>query len=240
MKIYLNRAKVERRHNFGRALVFIGLGLLAGGFVYSLINPEAPSVILLIALPGALLSQVGIPLLRRWGADRRADHVINDALKGLDDRWTLMHYLPGADHALFGPPGAVVLAPRNEEGRIEYDAEADEWVQHKPKSGLLRRGGRKEIDGVTEKARESTGRMRKLVAHVTDEEQEPIEPRPLLLFINDDADVEVDPGEAPLPAVHYKKVKDWLRRQARGSSPSGAALGRLADQHGLEPLGRQK
>lgn len=234
MKVVVNLPRVRRRHNLGRALVFIGLGVLAAGFIYSLINPDASVFVLLIALPGALLAQVGIPLLQKWGSDRRVDHAINAALKGLDDRWTLMHYLPGADHTLFGPPGTLILVPRSEEGKIEYDAQAGEWVQHKPKSGLLRRGGRNELGGLEKKAGDEAGRLQDLLmASAAGEAGD--EPRPLLLFMSDDADVDIEPGTAPLPTVHYKKVKDWLRRQSRGERPSDQFLAELADDNKLVP-----
>lgn len=218
-------------HNLGRAFFFGGLIVLGGGFVYSLGRDEALFEVLVAAIVGTLLAQVGLPLINKWNPDRRVDRALNAALKGLDDRWTLLHYLPGTEHALIGPPGVMTLIPRDEEGRIEYDPQEESWVQDKPRSGLLRRGGRREIGGLEKQAQTKTGR---LAQHFGDHAAGEASPEAVLVFMSDEADVNVDPLTAPVPSVHHKKLKDWLRRQPRGESPPAEAVERLIDEHKLD------
>ncbi len=232
MKIYVNKVRAKRMHNFGRAFFFGGLLVLGGGFVYSLGREDVLFEVLVAAIVGTLLAQVGLPLLNKWSPDRRVDQALNAALKGLDDRWTVLHYLPGTGHALIGPPGVMALMPRDEEGRIEYDPAQESWIQDKPRSGLLRRGGRSEIGGLERKAETQTKRL----AQHLDEPEGEASLRAVLVYMSDEADVNVDPPSAPLPSVHYKKLKDWLRRQPRGASPPEGAVEALIEEHGLEPV----
>lgn len=235
MKVYLNKTKVRRRHNLGRGLVVLGLAMLAGGFVYSLLEPEATGIVLLVALAGTLLAQAGIPLLRRWGSEPRADQALEAAFKGLDDRWLLLHYLPGVDHALFGPAGPMALLPRQEDGRIELDAQAETLIQDKPKSGLLRRGGRTDIDGLRGKAAAQGERLTALVNQFEASESNSAQARAALLFMSDEAEVDVSLQDADPAAVHYKRLKDWIRRQPKRTAPDEASLMELAQSHDLDP-----
>lgn len=220
-------------HNLGRAFFFGGLIVLGGGFVYSLGREEALFEVLVAAIVGTLLAQVGLPLLNKWNPDRRVDRALNAALKGLDDRWTLLHYLPGTEHTLIGPPGTLTLIPRDDEGRIEYDPQQETWIQDKPRSGLLRRGGRSEISGLEKRARNQTEGLTQILG---DSGGEAGSTTAVIVFVNDEADVNVDPLTAPLPSVHYKKLKDWLRRQPRGDSPPEEALEAVIEKHSLEEV----
>lgn len=232
MKRYLNTSRIQRNHNTGRFMVFSGLALLAGGFIYSLNNREEVTLVLAVALLGTLTAQFGIAMLNRWGKNPRQDERIDAALKGLDDRWATLHYAGPTNHVLFGPAGPLALIPRTEEGVVTH--EEGTWIHQKPSGGLLQRGGRKTLGSLEQKAQRELSNLEALL-HSHIESEEAYEPQPVLIFLSDEVIVEVDPEEAPIEAVHYKKAKDWLRRQARKPSPPPEIVAELAAELGLEP-----
>lgn len=232
MRRYVNLPRIQRNHNTGRFLVFSGLALLAGGFIYSLNNREDVTTVLLVAVLGTLTSQFGIAMMNKWGRSPREDERIDAALKGLDDRWAILHYAGPTNHLLIGPPGTLTLVPQDQEGTITY--EEDQWIQDKPSGGLLRRGGRKQLGNIGRKAtREVSNANVFLNSHFASEEEEPYQAEPLLVFLNDEANLKVKESDTPIPAVHYKKIKDRLRRLPSGEAPPSEIVDQLAQRMDL-------
>lgn len=231
MRRYVNLPRIQRNHNTGRFLVFSGLALLAGGFIYSLNNREDVTTVLLVAVLGTLTSQFGIAMMNKWGRNPREDERIDAALKGLDDRWAILHYAGPTDHLLIGPPGTITLVPDSSEGQISY--EDDQWIQDKPSGGFLQRGGRKALNLPRKAERAKTNAEVFLNSHFSGNEGS-YEAQPNYIFMSDEADLNLGKAETPLPAVHYKKVKDHLRKLPSGKAPPAEAVDQLAHEMGLK------
>ena len=91
MRRFINQRRVRRNLLFSRVLLFGGLGVLAGGFIISLITPLALLPFLVVPVTGILMVQVGLALTTRWSRRPRVDERIDAALKGLDDRHAAFH-----------------------------------------------------------------------------------------------------------------------------------------------------
>jgi len=76
-----------------------------------------------------LIFQFGNYYLSRWGKSPRPDELITAALKGLDDRYSLYHYVTPLFHLLVGPTGVYALLPYNQAGRLYYDEQRNRWRQ---------------------------------------------------------------------------------------------------------------
>jgi hypothetical protein len=234
MRLYTNESRIQRNHNTGRFLVFSGLALLAGGFIYSLRHQDDVSLVLMVAILGTLTSQFGIAMLNRWGKSPREDQQIDAALKGLNDDWALLHYAGPTNHILLGPAGCLALVPRDEQGKVTL--EDGEWINDSPPRGLLRRGGRGRLRGLERGASQAAGNLQSFLdAHFKSTEGDGYRAEPVLIFMNDEAELEVEPDKAPVPAVHYKKIKGWLRRQPKERAPEPQDAATLAEQIGLVP-----
>ncbi|MGA9532946.1 MAG: hypothetical protein WBR18_09540 [Anaerolineales bacterium] len=232
MRLFTNESRIQRNHNTGRFLVFSGLALLAGGFIYSLRHQDEVSLVLMVAILGTLTSQFGIAMLNRWGKSPREDQQIDAALKGLNDDWALLHYAGPTNHILIGPAGCLALVPRDEQGSVTL--EDGEWINDSPPRGLLRRGGRGQMRGLERGAQQASGNLQSFLdAHFEAAAEEKYTAEPLLIFMSDEVDLDVDADLAPIPAVHYKKVKGWLRRQPREKAPDPQDAAALAEQIGL-------
>ena len=184
---------------------------------------------LVAALVGTVMSQLGMALVNRWARHPRMDEVLSEALKGLDKRFTLIHYALGAPHALLGPGHALALVPVREEGIVTY--EEGRWIQDRPRRGLFRRGGRRDLDDLEKQAAGAARSLRESLAKAglgLDD----VEVGAVLVFIHPGARVQV--RDAPVPAVHIKKLKDWIRRTLRGRTVPEGEVKVLVANLGLE------
>ena len=77
-----------------------------------------------------------LPIVNRWGPRYRQDGPLEKALKGLDNRYTLVNYAAGGlpDHLLIGPSGVRVLAARGLPGAVR--CRRDRWSRPGMLAGL--------------------------------------------------------------------------------------------------------
>ena len=223
--IHYTHARLIRRNTLaGRVISFGGLGILVLALIASLIRPTSIGVILPFSLVGMAMSQAGSIYMARWNKRGRADLVLDEALKGLDGRYTLCHFLLGTQHVLFGPPGIVALVPRNDVGLVEYE-DGRWWITGYRKGQL--HGRRREIVGLADEAQAAVQRLGRKLAKLSPDHAE-WTLTPIVVFISDGTRVEAE-GSSPA-AVHAKKLKELVRRLPRGPSPSGAEMGLLTSR----------
>jgi hypothetical protein len=119
----------------------------------------------------------------------------------------LYHYLLPAPHVLLLPTGVIVLTPKFQGGSITADG--DQWKQ----SGLgLRRFFGQEALGNPTREAES---MVKAIAGYISQQAPSVEEVPigaLIVFTNKGAQ-QLDVKNSRIPAMHYSKVKGFLRQQ---------------------------
>ena len=214
MEIVSNESLIRRNARIGQITSIVGLLVLAAGMYISFAQPQLFNLSLLALLVGFTLSQIGIYFGNRWGKHPRPDEHLNQALKGLDGKYTLFHYRTPASHLLVGPSGVWVLSPRSTRGTITYNEAKRRYVQ---KGGNLylkifaQEGlGRPdlevngEVDGVTRYLKQRLPEM------------ELPEIQAALLFTNDSTEVEAE--NAPIPTMQIKKLKDFIRKTAKGNT----------------------
>jgi hypothetical protein len=131
MKISINNKLINRNKKLAQITLYGSLGLLAIGFIWTLRNPEPSKSLFgyLILVPAYLLVQVSIYMANRWGKSPRPDEIVAQALKGLDDKFTLYSYTTDIPHLLVGPIGAWIINPYHQSGEISYDSDKKEYKQ---------------------------------------------------------------------------------------------------------------
>lgn len=209
MEIITNERLIRRNARIGQIASLGGLLILAGGMVISFTKPELFSISVTCLLVGFALSQIGIYYGNRWGRRPRPDEMLNQALKGLDWRYTIYHYSTPASHLLIGPAGVWVLLPRQQRGTITY--EKGRWRQ---KGGNLylkifaQEGlGRPDLELAGE-----IEALRRFLKKTLPEEQIP-EIQAALVFTHDKAIVNAD--GAPAPTLHIRNLKEFIRKTAK-------------------------
>ncbi len=210
MRIVSNNKLIRRNQKVGQIITLVSLGVLVAGLVISF-QPNLLMYSFIALLLGFVLSQVGIFYGARFGRSPRPDERITAALKGLDDKYTLYHYMTPAPHLLVGPAGVWVILPYAQKGKIIYDDRKNRWVQ---KGGNLylklfaQEGiGRPDLDLRTAEADLSVHFSKELGADNVPTIQA------VMVFTHEQAILEAP--NAPIPTVVPDKLKDIIRRAAK-------------------------
>jgi hypothetical protein len=213
MNIEINEPLIRRNTTIAKIAVLAGLLVLAGGMYISFRMPEQFSLSFAALLLGFGLSQVGIYYSNRWGRRPRPYELLNQALKGLDGRYTLYHYKTPASHLLVGPSGLWVLMPRHQRGTITFSN--GRWRQ---------KGGNLYLklfaqEGLGRPDLEVAGEVESVRNYLKKQMPEDSVPpvQAALVFTNDRADIQIDESDgAPAATLPLSKLKDFIRKAAKG------------------------
>lgn len=211
MRIISNTKKVERNRKIGLYTSLGSLIILVVGLVMSF-QPNMIAYAYGALLVGLICSQVGIYYGNRWGRSPRIDERLNQGLKGLDDRYTLYHYIAPVPHLLTGPSGIWVLVPQYQEGTIVYE---DKRFKQRG-VGIFKRFFAQEGLGRPEMEAQShlQDLQKFLQKGLPEENQPPVQS--LIVFINPKASVQV--ADSPTPAMHLEKLKEYMRRKLKSQA----------------------
>src|SRR4030042_7063382 len=212
MKVITNEKLIKRNGLLGQGATFGGLLVLVGGMFISFRYPNFASFAWVALLVGFAMSQIGLYFGNRWGRRPRPDEHLDQGLKGLNDQYSIYHYMTPAAHLLVGPSGLWILMTYYQVGKIVY--EKGRWKQ--TGGGFMQRYlrafaqeglGRPDIEAPAE-AEGITRFLKKKLPEKTFPE-----PHTILVFTNDKADLEVD--DAPIPTLPIKKLKETVRKSAK-------------------------
>jgi hypothetical protein len=212
MKIVKDKNKIQRNARIGSVVTIVSLAILGVGMYITFKRPEQFFLSIIALLVGFLLSQVGIYYTNRWGRKPRPDEMLEQALKGLDDRYGLYHYHTPASHVLVGPAGIWTLHPKTQRGTITYHK--NRWRQ---RSGGFLQGylrifaqegiGRPDLEIESD----VDGLNKYFKRNLPDLDLPPI--RSALVFFHPDVELQVE--DAPAPTLFGKKLKDFIRKEAK-------------------------
>jgi hypothetical protein len=212
MKIITNDKLIKRNGFYGQAATIIGLVVLVGGMVVSFAFQAYASLAWVALLIGFALSQLGLYFGNRWGRHPRPDELIDQGLKGLNDQYTIYHYLTPAAHLLVGPSGLWIIMPYYQTGKIVY--EKGRWRQ---KGGgavqkYLRAFAQEGIGRPDLEASAEVQTLSKYLQKQLPERELPV-PQPALVFTSEKAELDVD--NAPMLTIPLKKLKELVRKTAK-------------------------
>ena len=245
MRLITNENLIKRNSFIGRTASLAGLVILLGGLVISIIappggktnisiaplaalvsRPEFQYLPLVTLLVGFLLSQVGILFSNRWVRPPRPDEALDAALKGLDDRHVLYHYRLHASHVLVAPSGVYVLLPKRQGGEITFAN--GRWRQTGHNRFLAFFGQ----EGLGNPAAELEAEVRLLEKFLEKKLPDSAIPvKGMIVFTDIGATVHAD--AAPVPTLHTKKVKEYIRRQPKAPTLTPNLLTQLDEEIGV-------
>ena len=211
MKIASNTKLITRNSNIGRYTTFASLAVLGVGLYISFTSPEAFSWSLGALVIGFLLSQVGLTYSSKFGKSPRPDESLTQALKGLEDKFTLYHYESPTNHLLVGPAGVWVLLPYFQAGTIRYNAAKNRWTQ-KGGNFFLKMFGQENLGRPDTEIQYGINETRKFLEKQLPGTELP-EIRAALLFFNEKTELAVE--GAPYPAIKADKAKDFFRKRVK-------------------------
>jgi hypothetical protein len=123
MNIISNEKLIKRLGRIGTITMFAGLFIVVAGLFISLNEKYAQQYFYLSfasLIIGFLVSQVGIYFTNRYGRKPRPDEILNNALKGLDSKYYIYHYMSPIPHLLVGPSGIWIILTRNQKGLVSF------------------------------------------------------------------------------------------------------------------------
>ena len=213
MKLSIDKKLVDRNKKIAQITLYVSLALLAGGFFWTLKNPEPSQSIIgyLILIPAFLLVQVSIFMADRWGKSPRPDEVIAQSLKGLDDKYTLYNYTTGVPHLLVGPTGILIINPYHHEGEISYNPSKNKYKQKGGPNVFSKYFAQEGLPNINKKVsslkKDLNNYFNKNSIH-TD-----IEPKVINIFYSDNIVLQVN--NAPEINLRSSKLKSFIRKQIK-------------------------
>jgi hypothetical protein len=175
---------------------------------------------MLALIIGFALYQVGMYFTLRFGRPDRPDQVLVRALKGFDNRYLLFQFTGPAGNVLVTPNACLVFTIKMQGKTIQYHGGKWNHIMGWQKFFFWLAG-----DSLGNPSKEAMGEVNVLQRYLAKKlpgVEVPLQP--VIVFGNSTA--EVDAGECPVPALHYKKLKDWLR----GPGKSGDLQSEARDQ----------
>jgi hypothetical protein len=191
--------------------------LLAGLFLVFLPNTANLFFYQLVALfVGWMLSQIGIYLGHRYLRDPRPDEVLDEVLQKIARNGRIYHYLLPAPHVLLLPTGIILFVTKYQGGKISVDG--DKWKQGG--MGLRRFFGQERLGDPTREAALSV----EAIASYLNKNAPTVEEVPIgaLIVFTNKGNKDLDLKKSSIPAMHYTKVKGYLRQQ-RSEKPISEA-----------------
>jgi hypothetical protein len=224
MRVIANENLIKRNRTIGQVTTIFSLVILALGLFLSFQkNQQMISFSFLALLLGFIFSQVGIYFGNRFGRHPRPDEALDTGLKGLEDKYTLYHYVTPVSHILLGPAGIWILLPYHQAGTILYQnkrwrQKGGNWyLKFFAQDGLAR----PDLDVAASIERMEVF-LKKSLPNVA-----PPPVQAALIFTNDKAIVDVT--DAPSPTLPVKKIKEFLRKKAKESPLSGEVIQQIQE-----------
>jgi hypothetical protein len=224
MQVYRNDQFIQRRAKLGRYANLGGMGILLFGLIVNLsMRADGLLLSMLALIVGFALYQVGMNLTLRYGRSERPDQILVKALKGFDNRYHLFQFTSPAGNTLVTPNACLVFTVKMQGKRIRY--ENGKWKHTMGWQGIFFWLAGDSLGNPTREATGEAESLRRYLAKKLPGVDVPIQP--VIVFGNSSAEVEA--GDSPIPALHYKKLKDWLRGPGKGGSLSPGAREQLIE-----------
>lgn len=129
MRLVRNNGYIKSRRRLSRLTVLAGVMMLGGSIALTFFVPALfiPGYALLIL--GFITFNMGLQQTSKWGRHPRPDEILVNALRRLNDRYTLIHF-PAVgkghpEHVLVYQGGIAVITTREVQGRVSV--EGNKW-----------------------------------------------------------------------------------------------------------------
>ncbi len=209
MQVSRNEKLIKRRARLGTYATFGGLAILIAGMIASFrVQILWFSMIALVL--GFVLSQIGNYNLRRWGSVPRPDQVIENNLKGFDDRYRLYAWCLPVPYVLLTPQGVYTMITRDQTGQVTVNGA--QWRTKMTASRILLVFAHEGLGNPRSEASDMAGRLEKWIKAQLPERE--VSVQPAVVFIKENVQLSVNEPTVPvLPATGLKK---WLRGTGKG------------------------
>ena len=204
MQVSRNETLIKRRSRLGTYATFAGLGVLVAGMVVSF-RAQYLWVSMIALLVGFVLSQYGNYNLRRWGHAPRPDQMIENTLKGFDDRYHFYAWELPVPYALLTPQGIYAFITRDQTGKVTNNGA--QWRGKMTLGKALTIFAQEGLGNPTSEATDTAARLEKWIK--TSLPDLDVTVKPAIIWISER--VELDLNDPTVPVLEAKSLKKWLR-----------------------------
>jgi len=228
MNIATNEKLVKRNRRIAQLASISGLVVLIGGMVISFQRQDLLNISFASLIAGFVLSQIGIYFTNRWGRSPRPDELLNQALKGLDSKYAMYHYLTPVSHLLVGPAGVWVLMPRHQRGTISVSKNRWRHTGGGFLQAYLKLFGQESLGRPDLEMQNDIANLHKYLEKNLPEGNSLPEIRAALVFTNDQVNIQIGDDETPpAPTLQLGKLKEFIRKTAKNSPLSLAKVDQI-------------
>ncbi|MCJ7650976.1 MAG: hypothetical protein MUP85_20385 [Candidatus Lokiarchaeota archaeon] len=210
MKTSINTKLIKRNKKIAQITLYGSLALLTIGFVWTIRNPEPSKTYFgyFILIPAYLLVQISIYMSNRWGKSPRPDEIVAQALKGLDDKFTLYSYTTAVPHLLLGPIGVWIINPYHHSGEISYDPDKQRYLQKGGPNFISKHFSQ---EGLPNIKKDVAGLKKEFIAYLEKKSIQYDEDLKVInLFYSENAVLKT--SNAPEINLKSEKLKDFVRK----------------------------
>ena len=228
MRIIRNERRISILGSIGKYATMAGLLTLLASLVISFTKPEWIVPMLVGLILGFGLSVVGGFFADRYANPLAHHATLANALKGLDNQYTLLQYVLPASHVLLEPGGCTVFVVKAQGGQVAY--EDGKWKHHQRGKFFRQFAGQEAVGAPDFEAERQAHKLERYLAKHLPDIEAPV--RAAIVFVN--PEVTLDATASPVPAFYGKKVKAWLRGPGKRKSLPADAHRRLAEALGVD------
>lgn len=221
MKIIKNEKLIKRNGKIGQWTSLGALAVLGLGMYISFNRTDLFAYSVAALLLGFTMTQVGMYMGNRYGRSPRPDEKLDAGLKGLQNEFAMYHYVAPASHLLVGPAGIWVLRPYHQRGQVVFKKNRWKISGGGFLQSYMRIFGQESIGRPDIEIDNEIKSVKKYLAKQMDESQIP-EINAMMVFTSDD--VEIDAGEADIPAMKLKQIKNFFKQKAKEKMLSATQL----------------
>jgi len=213
MKLSINNKTISRNKKLAQITLYISLGLLILGFIWTIRNSEPSDTTIgyLILVPAFLLVQISIYLANRWGKSPRPDEIVFQSLKGLDNKYSLYSFTTSVPFLLVGPMGVWIINPYNHKGTITFDIKKNQYKQEGGPRLIGKYFGQEGLPNISMEVKRLEGRLKKFF----DENSIVSEIHPVVINLFFSDEVAIKTNDAPDICLKAGKLKSFLRKHVK-------------------------
>lgn len=223
MRLSTNTKMIEQRVKIARYTTFGSLAILLGSLVISF-NGGYLALAYGTLLIGFLLAYVGSTLGNAWIKEPRADHALERALKGFDNKHHLYNFLLPVSHVLITPTGLLVFLVKNQDGAVVY--KDGKWNRQWRWTRLFGGMGQAALGDPMRELEREIAKMKELLASRMDAAHAALIPVNGYVVFSDPR-VQLDVDDQALPILRADDLKETLRKAKRGAPLANELLYKL-------------
>lgn len=211
MRVIRDVGYVKKRKRAATLTAVAGVALLGFAFWLSLSGGAANTTNVLLAyiplLGGTLIFHWGMQQVGQWNRTPRNDQVLDTLLKGLGDKYALVHFAPAGKrivpHALVHPGGVLAITVRELPGVVKYAN--NRWSRGGAGFGRLFGLGGPQIGNPSADAANDVASLQTLLT----ENGLDVEADAAIVFANRQVQLEVD--EPDFPVMNAEGLEPYVR-----------------------------